>query len=231
VGNHDPTGSEHHPPERYEPLPGLAELPGWVWRRMGRPLRVALVVALLSAIGIAAALVPELRESKQERAQAEQRERAERRAQRVRELEAEQQPRFGRFSSVAPTGAGEPRRLAGRAGLMDELSATIVADARFRVRLGRLDGPIRRVECDPFPRTVGGVGADQDLSRRRGRYACLAVTAEFVRGEASVGGVIGHQYRALVDFKTGRYAYCKVSGQAGPSREQLVTTPRACGGS
>ena len=44
------------------------------------------------------------------------------------------------------------------------------------------------------------------------------------------GGVIGHQYRALVDFRTGRYAYCKISGQSGPSRDQLVTTPRACGG-
>jgi hypothetical protein len=42
--------------------------------------------------------------------------------------------------------------------------------------------------------------------------------------------VIGHQYRILVDFQTGGYAYCKISGQAGPSREQLVTTPRACGG-
>jgi hypothetical protein len=231
VGDHDPTRSEHHPPERYEPLPGVAELPGWVWRKMGRFLRIAVVVALLVAIATAAALVPELRESKQERAQAEQRERAERRAQLVRELEAEQRPRFGRSSSVASTGAGEQRRLEGRAGLMDELSATIVADARSRVRLGQLDGPIRRVECDPFPRTVDGVGADRDLSRRRGRYACLAVTAEFGRGEASVGGVIGHQYRALVDFETGRYGYCKISGQAGPSREQLATTPRACGGS
>jgi hypothetical protein len=221
----------NHPPERYEPLPGLAQLPGWVWRKMGRFLRIAVVVALLAAIAGATALVPELRESKEERAQAEQRERAERRAQLARELEAEQRPSFGRSSSVAPTGTAEPQRLTGRAGLMDELSATIVADARSRVRLGRLDGPIRRVECDPFPRTVDGVGADRDLSRRRGRYACLAVTAEFGRGEASVGGVIGHQYRALVDFETGRYAYCKVSGQAGPSREQLVTTPRACGGS
>jgi hypothetical protein len=42
--------------------------------------------------------------------------------------------------------------------------------------------------------------------------------------------VIGHQYRAEVDFGDGRYAFCKVSGQAGPAREQLVTTPKACGG-
>jgi hypothetical protein len=113
---------------------------------------------------------------------------------------------------------------------MDELSAAILADARLRVRRGALDGPIRRVQCEPFPRTLDGVGADRDPSRRTGRYACIAVTAEFARGEESIGGVIGHQYRTRVDFQSGRYAFCKISGQAGPSREQLATTPRACGG-
>ena len=98
------------------------------------------------------------------------------------------------------------------------------------MRRGRLKGPIRRVECEPFPRTISGVGADQGLAHPRGRYSCVAATAEFGKGATSVSGVIGHTYRVLVDFETGRYAYCKVSGQAGPSREQLVTTPRACGG-
>jgi hypothetical protein len=107
---------------------------------------------------------------------------------------------------------------------MDDLATAIATDARARVRRGELDGRIRRVDCEPFPRTVDGRGADDDLSRRRGRYACLAVTSEFT------GGLLGHQYRALVDFETGRYAYCKISGQSGPSRDQLVTTPRACGG-
>ena len=107
---------------------------------------------------------------------------------------------------------------------MDDLTATIEADARARVSRGELDGRIRRVECEPYPRTVDDAGAEQDLTRRRGRYWCLAITSEFT------GGVIGHQYRALVDFETGRYAYCKVTGQSGPSRDQLVTTPRACGG-
>jgi hypothetical protein len=164
-------------------------------------------------------------ESKEERAQSERRERAERRAQLIRRLEAEQRPRFRRSDSVAPPGAGAEARLAARAGLLEGLSATMLADARRRVRAGRLDGPIRRVECEPFPRTVEGAGAERDLSRRRGRYSCVAVTAEFGRSEASVGGVIGHR-----DFGTGRYAYCKISGQAGPAREQLVTTPPACGG-
>jgi hypothetical protein len=198
---------------------------------MGRGARIAAALAVVAAIAIAVALVPGVLESKHERAESEQRARAELRAQRIRELEAEQRPRVRRSRSVAAPGAVAEERLAARAGLMDELSGNVLADARRRARGGELDGPIQRVVCQPFPRTVDGVGADRDLSRRRGRYSCVAVTAAFGRGEASIRGVIGHQYRVLVDFQTGGYAYCKISGQAGPSREQLVTTPRACGGS
>jgi hypothetical protein len=86
------------------------------------------------------------------------------------------------------------------------------------------------VQCEPYPRTVEGIGADRDLSRRTGLYSCIAVTAELPRTEESIGGVLGHRYRARVDFESGRYAFCKVSGQAGPSREQLATTPEECGG-
>ena len=209
-------------PDRYEPLPGIAELPGWVWRKMGRGARIALGVALLVAIGLAVALVPDLRETEQQRTAADQRERAERRARLAAALEVEMRPRFGR--------AEPARTLAARAETMDALHAAILRDARARVRAGELDGPIRGLRCEPFPRAPDAVGADEDLSRRRGRYACVAVTAEFDSNEAGPGGIIGHQYRALVDFGSGRFAYCKVTGQSGPSREQLATTPRACGG-
>ncbi len=173
---------------------------------------------LLAALAVAVAMVPALRDEAREQDDALQRARAEQRAELARRLEAEQRPVRGRSRSVAPT-------LAARAALMDELAAAIASDARARVRRGELDGRrIRRVECEPFPRTVDGIGADRDLTRRRGRYSCLAITSEFT------GGVIGHQYRVLVDFETGRYAFCKITGQSGPSRDQLVTTPRVCGG-
>lgn len=217
-------------PERYEPLPGPAGWPGWIWRKMGRRLRIAAGVGLLAAIALSVPLAAEIRESKQEGAQSEQRERAEQRARLIRKLRLEQRPRLRRSASVPPTGAGAQEQLTARATLMDELHAAIVADARRRVRSGRLKGPIRRAECEPFPRSVDGLGADQDLSRRRGRYSCIAVTSDFKRSEGSIGGLIGHQYRAKVHFSTGRYAFCKISGQAGPTPDQLVTTPRACGG-
>jgi hypothetical protein len=211
-------------PPRYEPLPGLAALPAWAWRRAGRGVRIGAVLVLLGVIAAAVAVAPALRDAAREQDDALQRERAEQRAELVRRLEAEQRPVHDRSRSVAPAAAGADERLSARAGLMDDLAATIEADARARVRRGDLEGRIRRVECEPFPRTVDGIGAEQHLERRRGRYSCLAITSEFT------GGVIGHQYRALVDFESGRFAYCKISGQSGPDREQLVTTPRACGG-
>jgi hypothetical protein len=220
-----PTG-----PERYEPLPGLAELPGWLWRKIGRGGRIAAGVVLLAIAAVGIALAPGIRETKQERSEAERRSRAEQRAERIRELKREQRPRFATSDSVAPASASDLDRLRARAGFMDELSATILAHSRRRVRAGALEGPIKRADCEPFPRTVKGIGAEEDLSRRRGRYSCIAVTAEFHRDEASLGGSIGYPYRAKVDFESGRYAYCKVAGQAGPEAHQLVVTPPACGG-
>jgi hypothetical protein len=211
-------------PPRYEPFPGLAEVPAWAWRRTSRGVRVGALLTLLAVVASVVALAGALRESAREQDAVVQRARAEQRAQLARRLAAEQRPVNGRSRFVAPPSAARRERLAARAGLMDDLAATIEADARARVRRGELEGRIRRVECEPYPRTVGGNGPDRDLTRRRGRYACLAITSEFT------GGVIGHQYRALVDFETGRYAYCKISGQSGPSRDQLTTTPRACGG-
>ncbi len=211
-------------------MPGIVDLPGWLWRRMGRTARLSALGALVLLVAAAAALVPVILESKEDQAEADRRERAERRAELIRRLETEQRPRQRRSTSVTPPGAAPAEQLAARSTLVKEMNAEILADARARVRRGDLDGPIRRVECEPFPRRVDGVGAHEQLGRRTGRYACVAVTAEFGTGEVGATGVIGHQYRTMVDFETGRYAFCKVSGQAGPSREQLVTTPRVCGG-
>jgi hypothetical protein len=206
-------------PPRYEPLPGLFELPAWLWRRAGRAGRIGAVLTLLALIAFGIALVPLLRDAARERDEADARLKAEQRAELAQRLEAEQRPRRHRSDAVAPPTSTPRVRLAARSRLMDEVAAAITADARARVR-----DRILRTECEPFPRTVHGTGVHETLARRRGRYSCVAVTSVFE------GGLIGHQYRAMVDFETGRYAYCKVTAQPAPTREQLVTTPRACGG-
>jgi hypothetical protein len=172
-------------------------------------VRVGVAVAFLLAVGGTVALVPAIDDAQQQRAAAERREREVALERRIRALRAEQRPRFGRVGAVAPLAA------------LDELSAAIAADARRRVRAGALDGPIRRVECEPFPRTLH---PERALARRDGRFACLAVIAEFE------GGALGHPYRAKIDFDSGRYAFCKVAGRADVPRDPRVTTPRVCGG-
>ncbi len=46
-------------------------------------------------------------------------------------------------------------------------------------------------------------------------------------------GIVGYPFRALVDYDTGRYAWCKVSGRAGEGSFRSTTkvrVPLACGG-
>ncbi len=205
-------------PERYEPLPGLPQIPAWLWRRMGLVARLAAVVAVLTATAAAGVLIPVISEARQERAEADRRASAAAEEQKIRALQAEQRPHFGRSAAT------------GRVEAAADLRSSIRADALRRVRAGALTGPIRAVECERFPRTVGEVAPERDPALRRGRYACVAVTAQFAGSEDVEGGSIGHPYRALLDFETGRYAFCKVTGRPDPTPDQRVTTPRACGG-
>jgi hypothetical protein len=228
-----PPSAHNRREERYEPLPGLAGLPRWAWSRLPRAGRVAVALLPLVVLALALLLGPGIDRSKDERArsqaQLEQRARAERTAQ----LRAEQRPRFGRSAAVAAPSAPAAQRLQERGALVAEVEHRVLADARARANAGELRGPIDRVDCEPFPRTVHGVGAQDQLERRRGRYSCIAVTAR-IRGEgADELGVIGHPYRFMVDFETGDYAFCKISGRPGEGlleREIPVTVPRPCGG-
>jgi hypothetical protein len=213
-------------PDRYEPLPGIFALPGWLWRRTPRLLKVTAVVALVALVVVGVAIAPDIRRSNEEQERAERAERLRLREAREARIAREQRPRFVN-GPAATSGVPARRRLVDAAG------ATVLEDARRRHAEGRLSGPIRAVECEPFPRSVSGIGAEDGTSERFGRYSCIAVTAEFDRSTVSIGGIIGHPYRVRVDFDTGRYALCKVAGR--PGEAQLTrrigpTVPRVCGG-
>jgi hypothetical protein len=215
-----------HDAGRYEALPGLTGLPSWIWRRLPQPAKVGIALLPFMVVGLVLALGPGIEEGKEKRASAQAKRLAEARADRVERLRREQRPRFG---------AGQPaaQSLAGRRRLLDRGAVAVLADARARFAAGALDGPIRRVECEPYPRTVAARGAHEDTAQRFGRYACLAATLEFAPGESNEGGMIGHPYRMRIDFATGRYAFCKVSGRAGEGSigtTPLVPVPRVCGG-
>jgi hypothetical protein len=186
-------------------------------------MRIGVVVAFVLAAAGTAVLVPAIDDARDQRAAADRREREAMHDRRIRELRAEQRPRFGR-AAAPPRAAARAERLAARAAALETLSAAIAADARRRVRAGTLNGTIQGIDCEPFPRTVDGTDPARQLGQRRGRYACLAVTSEFE------GGAIGHPYRTMIDFETGRYAFCKIAGRTDPTPDPEVTTPRVCGG-
>jgi DNA-binding SARP family transcriptional activator len=212
----------------YEPLPDLSELPKWVWRRLPRAGKVALALLPVVVIALVLAFGPGIDRSKQERAAVQSQQRDEAVAARAERLRAEQRPRRG-----SGTTAGAD--LAARERLLGEVAAAIRSDARVRVAAGELAGTILRVDCEPFPRTLGGTPPHDDQDARTGRYACLAVTKQLRSGNSQPAGARGHPYRARIDFETGAYAFCKIAPSPGktivPEGDPLVAVPRECGGS
>jgi hypothetical protein len=221
--------------DRYDPLPSLPEIPGWLWRKLSpRGKRIAGAAGALLLVAAVAGIVlggPRIDAGKRARAAREAEQAAARRAELERRLAAEQRPRTGH----GPAAAGLPRgeALEARRGLVAGLAGAIERDARTRRRAGEIDRAVRSATCDPFPRAASGADPAGRLDRRTGRYACLAVTADIPEGGATVGGAVGYPYRARVAFSDGAYTYCKVSGRPGekalPARP-VVTVPRACGG-
>ena len=213
-------------PERYEPMPGFLDLPGWLWRRMPPAAKGALVLAFVGVIAVALIIGPDIRESRSEREKAEQQERLRARKAHEARIRREQRPRFVN-GPAATSGVPARRRL------VEAASASVLADARRRVKAGTMSGPVEDVDCEPFPRNVARVGAEDSTDLRYGRYSCLAVTARFEQTENTSGGLLGHAYRVRIDFDTGRYALCRIAGR--PAEGQLKrhlgpTVPIVCGG-
>jgi hypothetical protein len=196
--------------DRYEPLPGVFGLPGFFLRKLsprGRRLAAVLGVLLLSAAVVGAIqLVPRIQESKQETAERERRERAAAQAERLRQLRADQRPRFGRSASAS----------------VADVEAAITADAARRLSAGQIQTAVRTTDCERGP-----------VNGRRQLLACTAVTSVIPEHEASRGGTVGYPYRAALDLESGRFALCKVSGRPGEGSltgRREVRLPKACGG-
>jgi hypothetical protein len=221
--------------DRYEPLPGLLEIPGFLYRKLGRGgRRIVLAVLVLLLLAVAAGIVfglPAVNDTKADRAAAERTAAQQRQAALVERLVAEQ--RLVRGRGTAAAGLSGAEAIAARQALVGDLGADIEADARARVQAGELEQGIRGVECERYPRGARGEDPATELGSATGRYSCLAVTAVAPTTETNESSKIGYPYRALVDFPSGRFTYCKVSGRAGEGglrTDVLVTVPEACGG-
>ena len=205
-------------PVRYDPLPDLSQLPAWVWLRLPRAGKVAVATAPVLGLALVLAFAPSIDRAKDERAHTEAQRQAQTSAERVRQVRAEQRPRFA-------AGAAASMNPGARERLLEAAGASILADAR-----GRVDLPIRRVACEPFPRTTG---AHADPAARYGRYACLAVRFDVPATVSTLAAAIGYPYRVRIDFESGRYGFCKVVGRPGEgmiATQPLVALSPSCGG-
>jgi len=221
--------------DRYEPLPGLTEIPAFLIRKLSpRGRRILAIVAAMAAVGIAVGLyfaIPAITETKQERASAEARAAQQREAALVAKLRAEQRLVDGR--GTPSRGLTGDAAITARHALVTDLAAAVKTDAQARARSGEFAHAVRRVECVRFPRGAHGEDPATELGNPTGRYSCLAITADAPRIETNQASSFGYPYRARVDFPAGKYTFCKISGRPG---EQAVPgkirapVPVACGG-
>jgi hypothetical protein len=222
-------------PDRYEPLPGLLEIPGFLIRkippRARKPAAFAAAI-LLAAVAVALVLsIPAITDSKDERAADEARAEREHAAERAAELQAELRLRKGRGEGARGLTGAEA--LAVRQALVQDLDDAVHADALSRVQSGEFTQSVERVECERYPRGARGEDPAFDLASRTGRYSCLAITADAPRIQTNEPSSVGYPYRALLNFQSGRFSYCKISGRPGEgslTREFPVRIPAACGG-
>jgi hypothetical protein len=188
----------------------------------------AVLLLLVAAIAIVA---PRIDESKDRAAAADARERAERAAARRDEQIREQRPRRDSARDLLPgPGAPAPRQIGAREALIARVERAITADGRQRVAAGELRGNIGATECEPYP--AGGTPPENDLGRTTGTYDCLALVRAISATETNVGGKLGYPFRAVVDFETFRFTWCKTNPIPGervvPDPRTVVELPAAC---
>jgi hypothetical protein len=128
----------------------------------------------------------------------------------IRKDAAEQRLREATISRRDP-GSSAPAtvRTRARSAVVGDLEQAIAADARARVRARTLGGPIRSVQCSPFP-----PGSRVSSQATVGSYACVAVNRLITSG-AKILGVFGEPFWARVDFARGRLAWCKINPRPG----------------
>jgi hypothetical protein len=158
------------------------------------------------------------------REDAERRERAAAAAKERREAIArrDQRARTGGDPELAPA-----RTVPRRRALLADIEQAITADANQRFAEGTVDSRTRSTQCDPY---LGGPRPEEDLTRKRAAYDCTALIREIV-GQGRPGR-LGYPFRAIVDFDTASWAFCKVnpipSERSLPDPRTIVPLPAAC---
>ncbi len=138
-------------------------------------------------------------------------------------LRAEQRPRVGRVPQRRPSPAAQAATTAA-------LERSITLDAQARYRRHELEHPVLNTTCEyiPRPRMPRPVATDTGAG-----YDCTAVTVRVRAVPGQVPGeIIGFPFLARVNFRTGRFVWCKVSrrpAEHGTGDElAFVPVPKVC---
>jgi len=151
-------------------------------------------------------------------------------AERVR-LRRLQAPHRGAAVDLRPArGADRGAVLKARAALVRRAEASITRDARARARTGEISGPIRGSRCGPFLRAPDAVPDDRVLSKRIGRYDCVAIRGSINGASGSTVGSLGYPFVAALDFRRFTYVWCRNTPPPSERGEALafVRLDRAC---
>lgn len=200
--------------------PRETEIPPVPWRKLGLGAFAGAVV-----LGIALAiLIPRIDNGKRTRAATAAAELARAKAANHARIVHEQRAEHGADRALAPTpGAGAAAQQAARAQLLRRVEASILADSRARAAAGEMR-PVRGpTTCTVTPGTKAAA---------IGVYDCFTITRRIAAGAGNVAGAIGYPFRAVVDFRTFTYAWCKTEQFPGemmiPDPSTVVALPVAC---
>jgi len=112
-----------------------------------------------------------------------------------------------------------------RPELVTDLQNAINADALARVKAGTIKGPIHSTRCVPVK-----LGPLQP-NAVRGGYECIAVNVDIPKSKEPAG-VIGYPFWAVMNYRRGTFAWCKVNPKPGEmatqTHEPVVDPPAGC---
>lgn len=192
-------------------------IPPVPWRKLALGAGVGALV-----LGVAlAVMIPRINDGKATRAAQERAQQAKAAAaNRARIIEL-QQPRSGSAAQLLPpAGASATEVRAAREDFLHRVESAITADAQARAAKGemsRVQGP---TTCAPAS------GA------REGVFDCYTVVRRVPKVETNAAGSIGYPFRAVLDYETFRYAFCRVEQFPGemlvPDPNTVVQLPAAC---
>jgi hypothetical protein len=182
------------------------------------PRRGAAILAAGVAAAVAVVLLvvmPAVDSSKREDAQRRAEREAAALAQRQAIARRDQRAVAGAAQALAP--ATSP---AERDALLSRVEQEITANANARQAAGTLESRTRSTSCEPLA----------DLSATRAAFDCTALIREIV-GQGDPGR-LGYPFRAIVDFRSGSWTFCKInpipSERSLPDPRTVVPLPAAC---